>query len=188
MAASLLFACENPFTTREPEPPEDTNTRIIEPTTPDNVFLNMQLAFSERNAEGYMRSFVDTSRSARRFEFIPDQAVAASQPGTFIDWGLRDERRYFVQMLQATARDSLVQLLFETESRNETANSANFTQNYTIIVRHSRQAEGLENEASGQALFFLERNDDGNWAIYKWEDFRTDNNQLSWSELKAFFQ
>ncbi|MFQ5651472.1 MAG: hypothetical protein ACE5IY_16175 [bacterium] len=181
-------ACESPFSTRTPEPPDEAASSFIEPTTPDDVFLNMQIAFSERNGENYMRSFVDSTRSERRFEFVPDQGVAASQPGTFSNWDLTDERRYFVQMLQATQADSLIRLSFATKRRNETATTARFTQDYTIIVRHSRQTERSQGQATGQARFFLASDDDGDWAIYRWEDFRTDNEQLSWSDLKAFFQ
>lgn len=185
----LIFSqgCENPFTTREPEPPEQTTSTFISPSSPDLVFINLQLAFSERNAENYIRSLVDTTRSDRAFEFIPDQGVAAAQPGTFLNWNLEEERRYLVQLLQSTPRDSAFSLLFTEENRIEDAQTATFTQNYAIVARHSIESSNIPKEYRGQSRFLLERNETGDWAIYRWEDF-TNGTDPPWSELKAFFQ
>lgn len=185
---SLLFAgCENPFTTREPEPPEQNASNFIPPTTPEIVFVNLQIAIKERNVENYVRSFVDTTRSTNRFEFFPDQGVAAAHPGIFRDWQLLDERRYVTQLLQATPADSIRNLRFIEENRTETVSMATFTQSYELIVRHARQVNHIPVEYRGQSRFLLEKNDTGDWAIYRWEDFANDED-ASWSELKALFQ
>lgn len=185
----LSLTCENPFTTREPEPPDQQNpSSFVSPSEPERVFINLQLAFQERNVENYMRSFVDSTRSGRRFEFVPDQGVATTQPGTFSNWNLDAERRYLVQLFQATSVDSVTNLSFSEDSRTETAMTATITQNYTLIVRHSRQSQNFGTEIRGQSRFLLESNDTGDWAIYRWEDFKTFEANPSWTELKAFFQ
>jgi len=185
---AALLACESPFTTREPESPSNNTSSLINPTTPELVFVNLQIALSERNVENYVQSFVDSTRSQRRFQFMPDQGVAASQPGTFLNWSLEEERRYVQQMFQATPADSTIRLSFETDNRSETATTATVTQNYTLIVRHRLQSPSVPAEATGQATFFLERDETGDWAIYRWEDFKTNTDDFSWSEIKAFFQ
>jgi len=185
--AFLSLGCANPFTTREPEEPEANSSNFITPTTPDIVFVNLQLAVQERNVENYIRSFVDTTRSANRFTFVPDPAVAANNPGVFQNWQLLDERRYFSQLLQATPADSTLTLRFVEVSRTETANQAVFTQNYIFFVNHTRQQSGVPIEFRGQSRFSLEKDATGTWAIYLWEDFANDRD-ISWSELKALFQ
>lgn len=182
----LGLACENPFSTREPEPPDLQNpSTFVPPTSPEFVFLNLQFAVRERNVENYILSFVDSTRSQRRFIFVPDQGVAAVNPGTFIDWNLENERLYLFQLLQATPSSSLHNLSFVEESRSETSETASFTQNYEVVVEHSRA--DIPTEFRGQSKFWLERNETGDWAIYRWEDF-TNGVDPSWSELKALFQ
>ncbi|MFQ5865551.1 MAG: hypothetical protein ACE5IW_10015, partial [bacterium] len=121
------------------------------------------------------------------FTFIPDQGVAATQPGTFTDWDLEDERRYLNQLFQATPADSVSNLKLEEEVRNEGITTATFTQNYELIVRHTRQADNIPAVIRGQSKFWLEVNETGDWAIYTWEDF-SNGVDPSWSELKAVFQ
>ncbi|MFQ5637839.1 MAG: hypothetical protein ACE5IR_07555 [bacterium] len=183
-----LLSCENPFTTREPESPEQRTSNFIPPSTPEIVFVNLQIAIKERNVENYIRSFVDTTRSSQSFSFIPDQGIAATNPGVFLNWQLEDERRYVTNLLQVTPRDSIPDLRFILEgSRSESSTSATFTQNYTLVVRHTRQESNIPTEFRGQSRFMLEKNETGDWAIYMWEDFANDDNP-SWSELKAFFR
>jgi hypothetical protein len=184
----LAAGCENPFTTREPEPPEQNSSNFIPPTTPEIVFANLKIAIQERNVENYIRSFVDTSRSSKSFTLIPDQGVAATNPGIFQNWRLEDERRYITQLLQVTPSDSIRNLRFIEESRSETASTASFTQSYELILRHTRQTSNIPTEFRGQSRFMLEKDQSGDWAIYRWEDFATNDADPSWSELKAFFQ
>ncbi|MFQ5772135.1 MAG: hypothetical protein ACE5HX_16480, partial [bacterium] len=81
-----IIGCANPFSTRAPEPPEQNSSNFITPSTPEIVFVNLQIAIQERNVENYIRSFVDTTRSDKRFTFVPDQGVAATNPGVFLNW------------------------------------------------------------------------------------------------------
>ena len=189
--AALIFViaagCVNPFTTRETEQPKAGTTNFITPSIPEVVFSNLESAFGESNVENYIRSFVDTTRSDKRFTFVPDQGVAATQPGTFSGWNLEDERRYLNRVFQATPPDSGRSLIFTLMNRDEGTTTASFTQEYEFIVRHTRQSESIPVVFKGQSKFLLEVNDTGDWAIYKWEDF-SNGQDPSWSELKALFQ
>jgi len=182
----LGLACENPFSTRKAEPPDTQNRfTFIPPTNPGFVFINLQFAIRERNVENYILSFIDSTQSQRRFTFVPDQGAATANSGTFEHWSLENERLYLFQLLQATPGDSLLNLSFREESRSETSETATFTQNYEMVIEHSRT--NIATEFRGQSKFFLERNETGDWAIYRWEDF-TNSVDPSWSELKAAFQ
>ncbi len=184
----LLTACVNPFTTREPEPPDQQNSSYFKsPVTVEIVFENLANAIQNRNIESYIRSFVDSTRSNERFTFIPDQGVAATNPSIFVNWGLADERRYLTQLLQSTPADSGRILRFLEPNKNEGPKSATITQNYELIVHHTRQSENLPVVVRGQAKFWLEINDTGDWAIFQWEDY-TNGDDPPWSKLKASFQ
>ncbi|MFQ5709586.1 MAG: hypothetical protein ACE5HO_19185 [bacterium] len=187
LCLSVLCGCRSPFSTRTPEPPDQNSSNFIPPSIPEIVFVNLQVAVGEKNVENYMLSFVDTTRSQQRFVFLPDQGVAATQPGTFTGWNLEDERQYLNRVFQATPTDSAHSLSFAEENRVEGATTATFTQNYTIVLRHTRQSDNIPVLYRGQSKFWLEKDDTGNWAIYRWEDFNNDFD-ASWSELKAFFQ
>lgn len=183
----IATGCANPFSTREPEPPDQNVSNFITPSTPEIVFVNLKVAIRERNVENYIRSFVDSTRSQRRFTFVPDRGVAATQPGTFTDWDLEDERRYLNQLFQATPVDSASNLKLDEEIRNEGSATATFTQNYELTVRHGRQSNNIPAVFRGQSKFWLEVNETGDWAIYRWEDF-SNGVDPSWSELKSLFQ
>ncbi len=187
LAMVLSWACANPFSTRSPEPPDRTTSTFVNPSSPEIVFINLANSIQERNIENYVRSFVDSARSVRRFVFVADQGVASTRPGTFLDWGLESERTYLGHMFQATPRDSLISVKFSEQNRNDTSTTSEVTQNYTLIIAHSQNSQGLGRVIRGQASFLLERDESGDWAIYRWEDFKLDSNEQSWSDLKAFF-
>lgn len=182
----LVAACENPFSTRTPEPPEQNTSTFIPPTSPDIVFINLQIAVREKNVENYIRCFVDTTRSNQRFTFVPDQRAVTNHLGVFDFWQLEDERLYLTRLFQATPNDSTRSLAFTTERRIEGATQATFNQIYVIRVRHTHQGESIPTVYGGQSNFLLEKNDTGDWAIFRWEDF-TNGVDPSWSELKASF-
>lgn len=181
------IGCLDPFSAREPEPPDQSRSNFIPPTAPEIVFANLQIAIQENNVENYVRSFVDSTRSDKRFTFVPDQGVAATNPGIFASWGLEDERRYLTQLLQAIPADSSLGLSFLQQNRNEGATTAIITQSYELIARHTRQSANIPAVVRGEARFSLEKNLTGDWGIYMWEDF-TNGVDPTWSELKALFQ
>lgn len=187
LVLSGFIACENPFTTREPEPPEQNTSNFISPSSPEIVFTNLQIALSERNVENYMRCFVDTTRSDKRFEFVPDQGVATRNPGIFSNWNLESERRYLVQLFQATPKDSTLNLKFPDGRFERGADIATVTQEYAMNIHPRREGENIPTTIAGESKFWLERNETGDWAIYRWEDL-ANGTDPSWSELKALFQ
>jgi hypothetical protein len=183
----LLAACENPFSARTPEPPQQNTSTFVPPTSPDIVFINLRIAIQEKNVENYIRCFVDTTRSNERFTFAPDQRAVTNHPGVFDFWQLEDERRYVTRLFQALPADSARALRLTEEERSEGAMQATFSHNYEISIRHTRRDEDIPVVFRGLSNFMLQRNETGDWAIYRWEDF-TNGVDPSWSELKALFQ
>src|SRR5512145_2681132 len=111
---SILCACENPFVTRVPEPPEGSGSRWIPPFSAEIVIENLRNTISDRNGENYLRCFSDSSRVSRRFQFIPEITVANNNPGAFVNWSLAQERDYFSQLRAAVPGDSICSLRLDS--------------------------------------------------------------------------
>jgi len=179
-------ACENPFQTRTPEPPKRVQGTFLLPHSPGIVFSNLRNALAELNVVNYERCFADSTRSDRKFRFIPEAEVAKTNPGLFSRWGVREERDYFARMRGPLPADSIFSLRLDSLITVITGDSATFSQRYELIARHQRQASGVPRKVSGRGLFLLSRDQFGDWSIYRWEDFSS-GSALTWSRLKADF-
>jgi hypothetical protein len=179
-------ACENPFQTRAPEPPKRVQGTFVLPHSPGIVFSNLRNALAELNVVNYERCFADSTRSGRRFRFIPEATVANTNPGLFARWGLKEERDYFARMRDPLPADSTFSLRLDSLQTVVTGDSAIFLQRYELLVRHQRQASGVPRKVSGEGRFWLSRDQFGDWSIYRWADFSS-GSALTWSTLKAAF-
>ncbi len=182
----IAGGCTNPFTLREPEPPATGRSTWIPPRRPELVLENLRNSILEQNLENYLRCLSDTARKARPYRFIADPLVAAENPGTFEFWSREDEREYFSQLRAILPDDSLHFLTLVPVQNTQFGDSALLVQNYTLVVRHTQQDQGVPGEVSGQARFFLGVDEFGDWAIYRWED-RATGQTPTWSVLKAIF-
>ena len=183
---SLMYACTNPFQTREPNPPESGRLSWVPPRRPEIVLENLKNAILEQNVENYLRCLSDPTRNVLPFRFIADPQVAAENPGTFEFWTRDDERAYFSQLRAFLPDDSLHFLSLVPVQFTQYADSALFVQNYTLTVRHTQQRQGVPGQVAGQARFWMGMDQFGDWSIYRWED-RSLGDQPTWSVLKAIF-
>ena len=184
-AALIVYACENPFQTRTPEPPTQSRGTLITPLTPEAVITNLRNAVVEQNLVNYSRSLADPSRGGT-FRYQADPAVENSRPGLFADWGLEKEKHYFGQLSAALPPDSVRSLIFTAESVTTLGDSAIFIEDYQLNVHHTEQAGGIAQRYAGQGRFILRRDNLGEWAIHRWSDFSTGSTP-TWSALKASF-
>lgn len=179
-------SCTNPFSTRDPEVPNRGASTWIPPQSADIVLVNLRNAVLQKNVENYLRSLVDSTRSARRFRFEPDQSAAVGNPGVFAYWDVDKERFYLSQLFAVLPDDSLRTLDFALLSSNVSADTAEFTETYELEIHHTQQSQGLPVVVRGQATFWLSSDALGNWAVYRWADFGTGDDP-TWSDLKAAF-
>lgn len=184
--AMWFSACQNPFQTREPEPPIRVQGTWILPHAPEIVFINLRNALAELNVVNYERCFVDSIRSGRRFRFIPEATVANTNPGLFANWGMKEEKNYFARMRDPLPADSTFTLQLDSLQAVVTGDSASFWHRYELIARHQRQSSGVPRKVSGEGRFWLSRDQFGDWSIYRWADF-TSGSTFTWSTLKAAF-
>jgi len=191
VVVAICFACgfcgcENPFQTRAPEPPQRVQGTFILPHSPGIVFANLRNALAELNVVNYERCFSDSMHAGRPFRFIPEAAVANTNPGLFARWGLKDERDYFARMRDPLPADSTFSLRLDSLQTVVTGDSAIFLQRYELVARHQRQTSGVPRQVSGEGRFWLSRDQFGDWSIYRWADFSS-GSAFTWSTLKAAF-
>jgi hypothetical protein len=186
----LLNACENPFKTREPEPPSQARSTWILPFSPEIVFVNLRNAMVERNVVNYERCFSDSTRPGGwRFRFIAEATVANENPDKFANWGVKQERDYFSQLRANLPEDSTRSLVLRPDSLQTviTGDSAIFLHRYELTVRHKLQSCcGVPGKVSGEGRFWLSKDQFGEWSIYRWADFAS-GGAFTWSRLKADF-
>lgn len=183
----ILVACNNPFSTREAEPPGQKRSNWIPPSSPDIVLINLRNSIADKNVANYLRCLVDTSQSQRRFQFIPDQSVKNKNPGVFDSWGIQEEKSYINQLFSSLPEDSTRSLLFQNLKESPYyPDSTVFTGEYRLILKHIQDPSSYPREVEGRVEFWLAQEKDGDWSIYHWTDMATGEHPC-WSDLKAAF-
>jgi len=185
LTALLVYACENPFQTRTPEPPTQPRGIFITPRTPEAVIINLRNAVVEQNLVNYSACLADP-RLGGTFRYQADPAVGISRPELFANWGLEEEKRYFSQLSAVLPPDSARALIFTAKSITTLGDSAIFIEDYQLNVNHTQQAAGIARSYAGQARFLLREGSFGLWSIHRWEDLSTGSTP-TWSALKASF-
>jgi hypothetical protein len=178
--------CDNPFATREPEPPQKSQSSWIQPTSPNYVLVNLKNAMQEKNKSNYLRCLADTSVSPKEFIFSPEPAVANANPGVFDRWDKEAESNYINQLYSHLPKDSLITVTFNRLKETTFQDSVILLQNYAIKMQDKCDETICFNNLAGQAEFRLLRTSDDFWYIHRWSDVAI-SDSLTWSDLKARF-
>jgi len=164
------------FSTREPEKPTGGSSEFKPPVTSDIVLDNFKSAIIEHNVNNYLRCFVDTNASSRRFSFSP----SADFQGLFSGWGTEEERRYFENLGEPLAEVPVVEF-FDLVEQNKTAASTEYTMTYVLYYPH--RLAGVARQVKGYMHIYLALDSQQLWAIYQWDDRKTVTDS-TWSYLK----
>jgi hypothetical protein len=178
--------CDNPFATREPEPPKQNQSNWIQPISPTYVLINLKNAISEKNSANYLRCLADTSVSPRQFSFVADAVTINSNPGLFQRWGKEEEANYLNQLSSYMPKDSTASVDFDRLKETTFQDSVIFLESYVLNVHYKCESIDCPGSRRGQAEFRFVRTEDETWYIYKWIDYST-GDDLTWSNLKALF-
>lgn len=180
-----MFACGcGLFDTRPVEEPTNPRSTFIQPTSADIVLTNLRFAIAEKNLENYTRCFVDSNFSSRRFKFFPD-AVSQSIYPVFLNWSITNERTYYSNLLSFTNTDNSSNLFPDNVTYNTAIDSAIVDMNYILIFDHTRS--NVAKQTKGKLRFIMGTDQRGLWSIHSWFDFINDNNDTTWSVVKANF-
>jgi hypothetical protein len=180
----LLIQSCGLFDSRDVEPPTESRSTFIQPTSPDLVLTNLIFSISEKNLDNYMRCFVDSNFSNKRYRYFPDAVSQASYP-VFLSWNLNSERVYYSNLISATDPNAASNLFIDNYTINTAIDSAIMDMDYIFVFGHNRQNVAVQ--AEGRLRFVMGTDTRGLWSIYNWYDFTDKNNDTTWSVVKANF-
>lgn len=179
----LIFYCGcGLFESRTVEPPTEVRSTFTQPTSPDIVLSNLNFAITEKNLDNYMRCFVDSGFSNKRFSFIPDAVSQTAYP-VFLNWTLNSERIYFSNLISFTNVSSPSNLFLSKINFNTGIDSAVIDSDYILVFNHDRQ--NIAKITKGRLRFVMSPDVRSLWSIHSWSDFIEENNDTTWSVLKA---
>jgi hypothetical protein len=186
IVTAILICCSgcDVFTTREPEPPNQTRSNFTPPTSPDIVLDNLKSAIAERNTDNYVRCFADPTLSSRTFVFTPTQDAQSQFLSIFRNWDVNAERDYFENVKARTPTEASSSLFLTGNFQSIQSDSAIYNADYLLNFQHA--SAGISQQAKGKLQFFLSPNSKSEWAIHRWVDIKV-GSEFSWSEFKARF-
>lgn len=172
------------FDTRDVQPPSENRSTFNQPTSPDIVLANLNFAIAEKNLDNYLKCFVDSNFSTRRFKFFPD-ALAQSQYPVFLNWTLNNERAYYSNLIVFTNPNASSNLFLSNISMNTGIDSAIIDSDYLLVYDHNKL--NIAKVLKGKLRFIMGTDIRSFWSIHSWYDFIDNNNDTTWSVLKANF-
>lgn len=184
----FLVGCTNPFTTREPKPPDIINP--IQPisnlqTNPDSLLRQLQYAFQEPDWNYYDALMVDFSQFGINFIFVPQQDAAFRLQ----NWTRDDEINYFRKLIKDRNRNDLLLQVYSIEGPVQIGASQDTLQ---IQFKYQIEIDMIINKEyyQGQSIFRIFRSPQSLWYIYLWEDLQisADKTDSTWSILKATYR
>ena len=168
------------FDTRDPEPPETVRSTYTLPTTAGIVIDNLEYAIAQKNSENYSKCI-----SQNAFQFIPDSRSYQNYELIFSQWNQLAEKKYLDNLISVTTTTSSSVLFLDNKRLTQiNSDSALFQANYIVVFQHNLQ--NIPKSARGNLTLNIST-DNELFYIKKWEDFRQNDTDFTWSELKAKF-
>lgn len=168
------------FSPRNPESPDNQNTRFVPPTSADIVISNFINAAKDLNVENYMGCFTEEG-----FVFQASSDAYSKFTSIFAQWNINSEKYYF-NSITADNTDKLNPKIQLSNSGFEimTSDSAVYLSDYRITC------DFIENPPrifAGKMQLNIIKQTDGLWYIRRWNDYQNpqDTIQDTWSGLKA---
>ena len=172
------------FDTRDVQAPSQPRSTFTQPTSPDIVISNLNFAIAEKNVDNYIRCFVDSAFSTKRFRFFPDAVSVASYP-VFNGWSLSNERSYYNNLVTLTNENSSSNLFLSNISFSTGIDSTVVDSDYILVFDHNRQ--NIAKVTKGKLRFIMSPDNRSLWSIHSWFDFIETSADTTWSNLKANF-
>ncbi len=170
LATVLLSGCF--FDTRNPAQPSGGGSDWQLPTTPDGVFANFRSAYEAKNLTNYMRSFT----SDFLFQADPRDTLLAPR-GRYANWNSGVES----QVTSSLFNQGSINLIFTNPQGSTGENTADWYQDYELRISGAASLY-----ARGKGHFLMRKDTDGFWAVYRWEDVKTDT--TDWGQIKGTYR
>lgn len=180
-ASILIFKSCGLFETREPEKPETIRSTYEPPTTPEINISNLTYSILEKNSENYLKCLSPTN-----YLYVPDAKSLSTYGQIFQNWNTNSEKYYYENLISETNPNASSTLFFsEQTTQMISSDSAVTNAEYILVFQHNRT--NLPKSAVGTLRLSLKANESNYFYISKWEDFRKNDSDFTWSELKANF-
>jgi hypothetical protein len=176
----ILHGC-GIFETRSPEKPGNTRSTYEPPTSPEAVITNLIYSIEERNSDNYIKNISTTG-----YTYVPDSKSQSLYGQIFLNWNINSEKFYFDNLVAQTNNEATSYLfLSDTSVTLISSDSAIITADYIVVFQHNRT--NIPKSAVGNLRFSMKADQNNFFYINKWEDYRKNDTDFTWSELKANF-
>jgi hypothetical protein len=179
----ILISCDL-FTTRDAEIPDQARSNYQTPVQASIVIDNLKNSLSDKNIQNYMRAFVDSVFSSKKFIFSASSEATSIYQIFLQGWGVSEEQRYISTVFNNVPDDFPISLTLNDEKYgNLSGDSLIYTATYFLSIPQS-SADGGTLNYSGSLQFNMLRDTRALWVIYYWRDTKSQT-LPSWSELKG---
>ncbi len=178
----LLFKGCGIFETRDPEAPITIRSTFYPPTSADIVIDNFTFAILEKNSNNYNKCL-----SLFNYQYIPDSRSQQQYEQIFNSWNNLSEKHYLDNLIAAQEGGNSSSVLFLDNERltQLSSDSARYQADYIFVFQHNRV--NIPKSSKGRISLILATDNDALFYIRKWEDFRQNDTDFTWSEFKANF-
>ncbi len=181
-AAILVFAAGcGLFDTRSPEEPVTIRSTFEPPTTPEALVRNLTFSIFEKNSTNYQKCL-----SLTQFSYVPDSKAQSLYGIIFQNWDVNSEKFYYENLISQTNAEASSNLFLSNAVTNIiTPDSAIYTADYIVVFQHNKT--NVPKSSVGNMKLSLKADESNYFYITLWEDFRKNEADFTWSELKANF-
>ena len=183
MGMSLWVGC-NPFTTRQPEPPEtEKRTPVRNPVSSIDVLYNLRATCENLSPTQYLETLSED------FVFVPDPEDSVNFSNAFPPGQVWDKARETVFAHNFLNDRTTQSIQFKNWPPDLVESSTDgrrhrYEYKYDVIIDHLRNAPKA---IQGISDLFLREEEDGHWTLYRWRDERISAVARTWGELRARF-
>ena len=170
------------FETRDPEDPETIRSTFYPPTSADLVIDNLSFAVQEKNSSNYFKCL-----SLSNFQYLPDSRSQQQYELIFTNWTVNSEKNYFDNLIARQEGGNSSAVLFVDNERltQYSSDSARYQPDYIFVFQHNQG--NIPKSSRGRMSLILATDSDDLYYIRRWEDFRQNDTDFTWSEFKANF-
>ncbi len=177
----LEFTSCGIFDTRTPQPPNNIRSTYIPPTTPDAVLTNLTNSIIEKNSNNYIKNLYPVI-----YQYAPDSKSLARYSTIFATWNINSEKFYLDNLIAQSDQNASSNLfLSNTIISQISSDSAVVTADYIMVFQHNKV--NIPKSAVGNMKMTMRTDENSLFYITKWEDFRKNDTDFTWSEMKANF-
>lgn len=173
------------FEPRAAENPSQPSLDFRPAPDAQTVINNLQSAISQKSETNYISCFADPATTSRPFTFVASADGVAQYGSLFTSWTRTEELNYF-RNLRARSGTSGISDLQLTQKSPPAVSADSVVYSLDYVFRFEHTDATFPTRARGTLQFTLGPDNNGQWMIYRWIDFKS-TNDITWSIFKGKF-